>query len=125
MSAKLPHISVCIATYNQGRYLSEAVHSVLRQTVQDFEIVVFDDASTDETPQVVAAINDRRIRYFRQHQTVGIPRNRNSCVEVVRGRYIAWLDSDDVYLSDMLACQSDVLDRNPNVGLAHAAYQVI
>src|SRR5262249_40196278 len=84
-----------------------------------------DDSSTDETEKLVAAIEDPRIRYFRQPRNVGIPRNRNSCLEVARGRYIAWLDSDDIYYPEMLALQSAVLDRHLNVGMAHGAYHII
>jgi hypothetical protein len=114
-----------VATYNQGRYLSQALHSILGQTLQDFEIVVFDDASTDDTPQAVAAVQDVRLRYLRQPHNVGIAQNRNSCLALARGQYIAWLDSDDVYYPEMLAMQSAVLDRHPQVGLVHGAYEVI
>jgi glycosyltransferase involved in cell wall biosynthesis len=123
--ASEPKVSVCMPTYNQGRYLRQALESVLRQKLQDFEIVVFDDASTDETPEIVAAFHDERIRYFRQERNVGIAANRNSCIAKARGRYLAWLDSDDVYLTDMLAVQSAILETHPNVGLVHGAFEVI
>jgi glycosyltransferase involved in cell wall biosynthesis len=122
---KAPKISVCMPTCNQSRYIRDALQSVLRQTIHDFEIVVFDDASTDDTAQVVSSIRDPRIRYFCQQRRVGIASNRNSCLAVAAGRYIAWLDSDDIYHPPMLALQSAVLDRHPNVGLAHGAYEVI
>jgi glycosyltransferase involved in cell wall biosynthesis len=123
--ASEPKISVCMPTYNQGRYLRYALESVLSQKLQDFEIVVYDDASTDETPAIVAGFNDERIRYFRQDRNVGIAANRNSCLARARGRYVAWLDSDDVYLPDMLAVQSAILETHPNVGLVHGAFEVI
>src|SRR2546421_6842676 len=125
MTIEQPKISVCIPTYNQGRYLGQALESVLRQTLSDFEIIVYDDASTDDTQQVVEGVRDARLRYFRQSHNVGIAGNRNSCLAVARGQYITWLDSDDVYLPEMLTVQSAVLDQHPNVGLAHSAYEVI
>jgi glycosyltransferase involved in cell wall biosynthesis len=125
MSAEEPKISVCIPTYNQARYLAEAIESVLQQTFQDFEIILFDDASTDDTFRVACGFGDPRLRYHRQPQNVGIAGNRNSCLDVARGQYIAWLDSDDVYYPEMLALQSAVLDLHPSVGLVHGAYQVI
>ena len=115
-----PKVSVCIPTYNRAQFIGEAIQSVLDQSCQDFEIIVYDDASTDETEAVVRGIADPRIRYFRQPQQVGISRNRNSCLAVARGEYIGWLDSDDIYLPHMLAEQSAVLDAHPSVGLVHA-----
>lgn len=120
-----PKISVCMPTFNQGRFLRHALESVLKQTVQDFEIIVYDDASTDETPEIIAAFRDERVRYFRQERNVGIAANRNSCLAKARGRYIAWLDSDDVYLPDMLSVQSAILETHPDVGLVHGAFEVI
>ena len=80
MSVEQPKISVCVPTYNQGRYLRQALDSVLRQTLSDFEIIVYDDASTDDTQQVVAGVADKRLRYFRQPHNVGVAMNRNSCL---------------------------------------------
>lgn len=122
---KMPKISVCVPTYNGARYLDQALDSVLCQTLPDFELIVYDDASSDETPQLVARRSDQRLRYFRQPCNVGIADNRNSCLRVARGQYIAWLDSDDIYHPEMLARQSSVLDEHPNVGLVHGAYEVI
>jgi glycosyltransferase involved in cell wall biosynthesis len=120
-----PKVSVCVPTYNRARYIAGAIESVLAQTFTDFEVVVFDDASTGETADVVAAIDDPRIRYARADRNAGIAASRNRCLEVARGTYIGWLDSDDVYVPEMLATQSAVLDRHLNVGLAHGAYHVI
>ena len=125
MAFDCPKISVCIPTYNRASYLRAALDSVFRQTRQDFEIIVFDDASTDGTQELVASIPDDRLRYFCQTQNAGIARNRNSCLEVVRGQYVAWLDSDDLYLPQMLATQSSVLDQHPKVGLVHGGFEVI
>jgi len=120
-----PKISVCIPTHNRARYLGQSIDSVFSQTLQDFEIIVYDDASSDDTNEVLARVLDPRLRCFRQSHNVGIARNRNSCLTVARGEYIAWLDSDDLYQPEMLELQSAVLDRHPEVGLVHGAYHVI
>lgn len=120
-----PKVSVCIATYNQARYLPQALQSVLAQTMQDFEIIICDDGSTDNTSKVVQQIDDPRLRYVRHEQNVGIAENRNRCLALAGGEYIAWLDSDDVYHPTMLAVQSKALNDNPQVGLAHSAFEVI
>jgi glycosyltransferase involved in cell wall biosynthesis len=118
-------VSVCLPTFNHARYIRYALISVLQQTLQDFEIIICDDASTDDTHAVVTDIRDSRIRYFRQQKNVGIAANRNACLAVAQGEYIAWLDSDDVYLPEMLARQSAVLDKHLGVGLVHGAFEVI
>ena len=125
MSGIQPHISVCMPTFNQARYLPEAVDSVLHQTWKDFELIVFDDASSDDTALVIRRFSDERIRYFRQNRNVGIARNRNDCLAVATGRYIAWLDSDDSYHLEMLARQSAVLDARDQVGLIYGAFDVM
>lgn len=123
--ARFPKISVCVPTYNHGRYLSKALDSILGQSLQDIEIIISDDASTDDTPAIVAQVHDERLRYVRQARNMGIAENRNRCLAMARGQYITWLDSDDIYHPAMLAVQSAVLDRHPNVGLVHGAYEVI
>ena len=112
-------------TYNHGRYLSQALGSILSQSEQDFELIISDDASTDDTPAIVAQVRDERVRYVRQTHNVGVAENRNRCMALARGQYIAWLDSDDIYYPQMLAIQSAVLDTHPRVGLVHGAYEVI
>lgn len=125
MTVEKPVISVCMPTYNQGRYLRQAVESLLAQTRQDFELILYDDASTDDPQEIVTTIQDPRVRYFRQERNVGAAANRNSCLGVARGEYIAWLDSDDIATPEWLAQQSSVLDQHPTVGLVHSAYTVI
>jgi glycosyltransferase involved in cell wall biosynthesis len=125
VSRSVPAISVCIPTYQRARQLPTAIGSVLGQTRQDFEIIVSDDASTDETASVVASFGDRRIRYRRNRDRLGIAENRNRCLDLARGRYIAWLDSDDAWCPQMLEQQSRVLDTWPGVALAHGAFHVM
>ena len=125
MSNEHPAISVCIPTRNQAVYLPDALRSLFVQTRTDFEIIVFDDASTDATAQLMSQCADDRLRYFRHARPVGVAENRNACLRVARGQYIAWLDSDDVYHPDMLARQAALLERFSNVGLVHAAFEVI
>ncbi len=123
--AHTPTTTVCIPVRNQERYLGDALRSALSQSVHDYEVVVFDDASTDGTAEVVRSYTDPRLRYYRQRRRVGIARNRNSCLDVARGRFIAWLDADDVYRPEMLAIQVSVLGRHPRVGLVHGNHDVL
>jgi GT2 family glycosyltransferase len=118
-------VSVCIPAFNAERFVREAVESALAQQGPTLEVIVFDDASTDATLAAVGEIRDPRLRVLRQQQTVGISSNRNSCIDAARGRYLAWLDADDVLCSDALALGVAVLERVPTVGLLHGAHHVI
>lgn len=92
-----PLVSIVITTHNRAAYLVDSIESALNQTVQDFEILVFDDGSTDDTAEVVASISDSRIRYFREPKS-GIPTLRNKALNESRGRFTAIHDDDDIML---------------------------
>ena len=99
-----PLITVSIATRNRANFLPDAIHSVLSQTLQDFEIIIVDDGSTDNTEQVVGEFGDSRIRYYSQENR-GIAAARNRAIEEARGRYVAVLDDDDIMLPWRLEAQ--------------------
>jgi len=120
-----PKISVCIPTFNTARYLAEAIESVLGQTFTDYELVVYDDASTDETPEVMRRFADPRLRYVRSEHNLGQAGAWDRCVSLASGEYVALLHADDVYLSGFLDQRVSVLDANPTVGLAFGAVQLI
>lgn len=112
------NVSVIIPTFNRARYIKEAIHSVINQTYQHFEILVIDDGSTDETQETVAGIESEKIRYFyKVHQ--GIGPSLNFGIEHCRGRLIARLDSDDMFLPEKLELQVQILDTNPEVKLVY------
>lgn len=102
--SELPLVSIAIATRNRAKFLPDAIYSALAQTVQDFEIVVVDDGSTDDTERVVSSLGDPRIRYFKRDNQ-GIAAARNFAVQQARGRYIAVLDDDDIMLPWRLESQ--------------------
>jgi glycosyltransferase involved in cell wall biosynthesis len=112
-----PLSSVIIPAYNQGQYLGEAIESVLRQTRQDFEIIVVDDGSTDDTRAVVAGYRDPRIRYLYQ-QNQGLPAARNTGIRAAEGEYLSFLDSDDLFLPHKLELLTGQLEQHPEAGLA-------
>jgi len=123
-SMSAPKMTVIITSYNRARYLREAIASVLNQTFEDLELIVVDDGSTDETPEVVRAISDRRVRYLpRPHR--GISASLNAGICEARGKYVARLDSDDVWLPEMLSTLVAVLDTRPEIGVAYGSAQAM
>jgi glycosyltransferase involved in cell wall biosynthesis len=106
-----PTVSVIIPAFNQGRYLGAAIESALAQTYRDFEILVIDDGSTDNTPAVARQYGDC-IRYFRQANQ-GLGGARNTGIRAARGAYLALLDSDDIWLPGFLETMVQLAARAP------------
>ncbi len=115
----IPTVSVVIPTYNRAHVVGQAIKSVLHQTFQDFEIIVVDDASADNTEEVVKGFGDPRIHYLRHKQNYGAPQARNSGAEIAQGEYLAFLDSDDLWYPKFLEQQLVALmDLPPTVGMS-------
>lgn len=113
-----PTVSVIIPTYNRAHLIGQSIESVLRQTFQDFEIIVVDDDSTDDTEAVVAAYGGR-VRYVRTSHG-GCGHARNVGMEQARGRYFAFLDSDDLFYPYALELETRLLDSHPAVSMVCA-----
>lgn len=120
MKKLIPKVSVIIPTYNRAHSVGRAIQSVLDQTFQDFEIIVVDDASSDNTEDVVKKfLQDSRIHYRRLQQNRGAPWARNSGAEVAKGKYFAFLDSDDKWFPDFLERHITTLENLPsNIGMS-------
>src|SRR5262245_48882666 len=119
----MPKISVIIPTHDRAHFLPGAIFSVLNQTFQDFEIIVVDDASNDNTSEVVAAFNDERIRLLRHETNKGGSAARNTGILNAQCDYIAFLDDDDEWLPDKLAKQVNILFASPpEVGCVFTGY---
>lgn len=119
-----PVVSIVIPAYNHAAYLAETIESVFRQTYRQWELIVIDDGSTDETPAIIQRYRDPRIRTFR-HDNRGLSATLNRGVSLARGRYFAFLPSDDVYEPDKLTVQVEVLEKNPTVGIVFSRQTVI
>jgi len=104
-----PLFSIVIPTYNRGNILPAAVRSVLAQSCPDFELIIVDDGSSDDTATVVAGFADHRIRYMHQENGGG-SKARNTGIKAAQGKYIAFLDADDTFLPDHLANALPVLE---------------
>jgi glycosyltransferase involved in cell wall biosynthesis len=112
----MPKVSIVIPAYNAMKYLPETIDSVLGQTFTDYEVIIVDDGSKDDTVQWASSIPDPRFRVVAQANQ-GTPGARNTGITQSTGEYIAFLDADDLWAPTKLAEQAAVLDSNPSVGL--------
>ena len=105
MNSSKPRVSIGLPVRNGARYLGEAVDSLLRQTYTDFELIISDNASTDQTEAICRAYvaRDPRVRYYRSSQDVGLANNYNYLFIRARGEYFKWAAADDVHEPDYLA----------------------
>lgn len=117
-----PRVTVYIASYNYGKYLEQAIYSVLRQTMQDFELLIFDDGSTDTSKAILARYaEDPRITVIEQ-ENEGLVSIANKAVEQARGDYLIRLDADDFFDENALFVLSSVLDAKPDADLVYSDY---
>jgi glycosyltransferase involved in cell wall biosynthesis len=117
-------ISVLIPTYNRGQLLVETLCSALTQTWSDLEIIVIDDASTDDTYAVACSVQDARLRVIRHAQNRGVSAALNTGIQAAQGELIAILEHDDIWLPEKLARQIPLFD-NPEVGLVYCGVAMV
>lgn len=127
MTKKTPQVSVCIPTYRGAATLGAAIESVLAQSFADFELIVVDDGSPDDTAGVVARYSDPRVSYYRNPSNLGPEGNWNRCLELATGVYFKLLPHDDLLHPECLRQQIDVLDsdRSEEIALVFSAREVL
>ena len=118
-------ITVGIPTFNRARWLRGAIESVLAQTFTSFRLIVSDNASEDETPDVVRSFSDDRIEYLRSERNRGAIGNLNHLVAIAETDYLVLLPDDDILYPEHLGAAVELLDRFETVGLAHSAFDFI
>ncbi|NEP52091.1 MAG: glycosyltransferase family 2 protein [Moorea sp. SIO3C2] len=120
-------VAICIPTYNQSQYLWESVGSACGQTYANVEVWVSDDASTDETPEVMAQLCQQfpQVRYYRQPKNLGMAANNNWVLKQPNTEFIVRLDSDDALLPNYVETLLPLLENHPEAGYAHSAVQEI
>ena len=122
----MPKISVIIPVYNYGKYLKEAIQSALSQQFADYEIIIINDGSTDNTTEVLREFeNHPKIKLITPKENRGLVRSCHEAIEASTGEYIIRLDADDYFDENALLVLSNVLDKNPDVGLVYPDYFLI
>lgn len=127
MSLSPPKISVLMAVYNGSRYIAEAIDSVLNQTFTDFEFLIIEDGSTDNTLQILQdyANRDSRIKLIQNEQNIGLTKSLNKGLSLAQGKYIARQDADDVSLPHRFEQQVAVFEQNPAAVLVSCSLELI
>ncbi|WFD11396.1 glycosyltransferase [Tepidibacter hydrothermalis] len=121
----MPKVSVIIPTYNYGKFISDAIDSILVQTFKDYEIIVVDDGSTDNTKDIIKKYNDKISYYYKTNN--GPSSARNLGINNANGDYVCFLDADDIFDPSKLAHQVKLLDehKNKNVSLIYSDYYIM
>ena len=127
MNDKPPRVSVVLPTYNGSRFLRESLDSCIAQTLADWELVIVDDCSNDETPAIIREYMERdpRIRTVRNPTNLKLPKSLNAGFAVARGEYFTWTSDDNRYRPHALRTMAYVLDHNPNDDLVYTDYSAI
>lgn len=117
-----PLVSICIPTYNRAALLEKAVASALAQTMDDYEILVVDNNSEDDTEEKIKDLANAQLRYVKNPQNVGMIPNWNRCIDLALGKYICILHSDDYIEPQLLAMASSLLERDSRIGMVYSAH---
>ncbi len=115
-------VSIVMPAHNSERYISESIESIISQTYPNWELIIIDDASTDNTASVVKEIEDNRITLVSNKINLGVALSRNKAIELSRGQYLAFLDSDDIWMPTKLEQQIETIKTNENAVCCHTAY---
>jgi len=120
----MPMVSVIIPTYNRAHVLARSIQSVLNQTFQDFELIIVDDGSTDDTESLVNRFSSKKIKYVRHQKNQGGSPARNTGIRLAKGDYIAFLDDDDEWMPEKLERQMEVICKAPpEVGVLYTKFR--
>ena len=120
-----PFFSVLIPTYNMSNYLNIAIKSVLEQDFQDFELIVCDNASIDDTESIVNSYNDSRIKYYKNKFNLGAINNFNKAISYATGVYIKFLESDDLMNSNCLSALFNCINKDKNINMISTSRVII
>ncbi len=118
----MPLVTVLMPTYKGANYLSETIDSILNQTFKDFEFLIINDCSPDDTDTVIARYNDPRIRYIKNETNLGISGSSNKGFQLAKGKYIVRQDHDDIALPDKLRLQVEYMESHTEVGLCGTGF---
>lgn len=112
-----PLVSVIMPAYNAEKFIAEAIESVLKQTYNNWELIIIDDCSTDDTLKIIQSYTDERIKVFCNAENKGVAETTNKAISICDGKYIALLDDDDIAENSRLSLQVDFLEQHPDIDI--------
>ena len=115
----MPLVSVILPVYNGAQTISATLKSVFQQSIQDFELIIVDDGSTDQTLEVISTVDDPRLKVF-SYPNAGVATTRNRGVAHASGKYVSFVDADDLWTPDKLALQLKALESTPDAAVAYS-----
>lgn len=122
---KKPKITVLMPVYNAEKFLREAIDSILNQTFKDFEFLIINDASTDNSKKIILSYEDPRIIYAENKKNLGVTKTLNRGLKLTKAKYIARMDADDISLPERFEKQVEFMDKNQNLGLLGSSWILI
>lgn len=125
LSLKQPLVSVVMPTYNYAQFIGDAIRSVLDQTYDNIELIIIDNYSEDNTEDIVASFGDARIKYKKFRNNGIIAASRNVGINESQGKYIAFLDSDDMWKPAKIEKQIELLERDDDIFLVYSRYIIV
>lgn len=112
-----PMVSVLMAVYNGEKFVAQSIDSILQQTFTNFELIVINDASWDDTPNILQHYQDSRLKIYTNEQNMGLTKTLNRGLGLVQGKYIARMDADDISVASRLEKQVDFMEKNHSIGV--------
>ena len=119
-----PKVSIIMSVFNGEKYLESAVNSILRQSFLDFEFIIINDGSTDNTEKILKRFTDKRLKIINNKTNIGLTASLNKAIKQARGEFIARMDADDISLPFRLEYQVKFLEENPDIALVGSSYYI-
>ena len=125
MKNKKPLITIIVNCFNGERYLNECLKSILSQSYKNYEVIFWDNKSTDKSKLIFLGMKDNRFKYFSDNEHVALYCARNKALEVSSGKYITFLDVDDIWYPDKLEKQVEVMENKTDIGFCYSGFKFL
>ena len=120
-----PLVTACIASYNHEKYITEAINSLLQQTYPNIELIVIDDGSSDNSPQIIAELAKKHNFTFITQENMGVTKTLNKIISLAKGKYLTSLASDDIAMKERISIQVELLENNPQFDSCGGSFSYI